>query len=158
MGSVTEGTRAWEDVTVPVKLKLAALWTATMFLFLYGDLFTVYRAEKVREILGGKIAGIEVTQAFLMATSVYVAIPSVMVFLSLALSPRVSRWTNVTVGAVYALTIVASAIGERWAYSIFLSVLEVTLVVLIVWLAWNWPARRPSAPGPGERAGARTAA
>ena len=143
MSSATEGTRALEDVAVPVKLKLAALWAATMFLFAYGDLFTLYRADKVREILGGEIAGIDVTGAFLLAVSVYVAIPSVMVFLSLALRPGASRLTNLAVGAVYALTIVASAIGEGSAYSIFLSVLEVTLVLLIVWFAWNWP-RRPA--------------
>jgi hypothetical protein len=102
----------------------------------------VYRAEKVREILDGKIAGIEVNQAFLMAASVYVAIPSVMVFLSLVLRPRVSRWTNLAAGAVYGLTIIASAIGEGWAYSIFLSVVEVALV------AWNWPRRPATTPSP----------
>ena len=144
--SSTQGPQALEDVPVPVKLKLAALWTATMFLFAYGDVFTLYRAEKVREILGGEIAGIDVTQAFLMAVSVYVAIPSFMVFLTLVLRPGVSRWTNLAVGAVYALTIIASAIGERWAYSIFLSILEVALVVLIVWYAWNWPSRPATAP------------
>jgi hypothetical protein len=122
-----------------VKLKLAALWTATVFLFAYGDIFTVYRADKVREILGGKIGDIEVTQAFLLAAGVYVAIPSIMVFLALALPARVSRWVNIAVGAIYAPTIIASAIGEDWAYSIFLSVLEVALVLLIVWSAWNWP-------------------
>jgi hypothetical protein len=150
MSSVTQGPQALEDVPVPVKLKLAALWTATMFLFAYGDIYTVYRAEKVREILDGKIAGIEVNQAFLMAASVYVAIPSVMVFLSLVLRPRVSRWTNLAAGAVYALTIIASAIGEGWAYSIFLSVMEVALVLLIVWFAWNWP-RRPATALTGSR-------
>ena len=125
MSSVSEETRALEDVAVPVKLKLAALWTATMFLFACG-----------------KIAGIEVTQAFLLAASVYVAIPSVMVFLSLALRPHVSRWTNLAVGALYVLTIIASAIGESWVYSIFLSILGVALVLLIVWFAWNWPRPR----------------
>ena len=144
MNSVTQGTRTLEDVTVPVKLKLAALWTATMFLFAYGDIFAVYRADNVREILAGKIAGIEVTEAFLMAISVYVAIPTAMVFLSLALRPAASRATNLAVGAVYALTIIASAIGEASAYSIFLSVLEVTLVLVIVRLAWSWPRRATS--------------
>ena len=132
---------ALEDIPVPVRLKLAALWTATMFLFAYGDIYTVYRADKVREILGGEIAGIEVTGGFLLAASVYVAIPSVMVVLSLVLRPAVCRWANVAVGAIYALTIVASAIGEELAYSIFLSVVEVALVLEIVWFAWNWPAQ-----------------
>jgi hypothetical protein len=142
MSSVGEAPRPLEDGTVAVKLKLAALWTATMFLFAYGDIFTVYRGEKVREILGGEISGIEVTQGFLLAASAYVALPSIMVFLSLALRARASRRANLVVGAIYAPTIVASAIGEGWAYSIFLSVLEVALVLLIVWLAWSWP--RPS--------------
>ena len=104
----------------------------------------------MREILGGEIAGIEVTQAFLTAASGYVAVPSVMVFLSLALRPGASRWTNVAVGAIYALTIVASAIGEGWAYSILLCVMEVALVLLIVWFAWNWP-RRPATAMTGSR-------
>src|SRR5262245_48196991 len=112
-------SHALEDVGVPVKLKLAALWTATMFLFAYGDIFTLYRAERVREILDGRLGDIEVTQAFLLATSVYVAIPSLMVFLSLALRPGASRWVNVVVGAVYAVTIIGSAVGEDWAYFIF---------------------------------------
>ncbi len=38
-------------------------------------------------------------------------------------------------------TIIASGVGEGAAYPIFLSVLEVTLVLVIVWLAWNWPRR-----------------
>jgi hypothetical protein len=80
-----------------------------------------------------------VTQGFLLAASAYVAIPSIMVFLSLALRARVSRWINIALGAIYAVTIIASAIGEGWAHSIFLSVLEVALVLLIVWLAWSWP-------------------
>jgi hypothetical protein len=54
MSAVTEETRALEDVTVPVKLKLAALWAATVFLFAYGDIFTVYRAEKVRRSWAGR--------------------------------------------------------------------------------------------------------
>lgn len=69
-----------------------------------------------------------------------------MVFLSPALRPRVSRWTNVVAGAVYAATIVVSAIGEDWAFSIFLSVLEVALVLLIVWFAWNWPRWPATSP------------
>ena len=45
MSTATLGAPPLEDVTVPVKLKIAALWTATVFLFAYGDLFALYRAE-----------------------------------------------------------------------------------------------------------------
>ena len=62
-------------------------------------------------------------------------------FLSLVLRPGVSRRANVAAGVVYALTIIASAIGEGSAYLFFLTVVEVALVLLISWLAWNWPRR-----------------
>ncbi len=139
MSSINRGARILEDVKVPVKLKLAALWGATMFLFAYGDIFTMYRAKTIKDLMAGKLGSFEVNQAFLLAITVYVAIPSVMIFLSLALRPNVNRWTNIIVAAVYALTIIASAIGEGWAYIVFLSVLEVVLVLLIVWYAWKWP-------------------
>ncbi len=42
----------------------------------------------------GEISGIEITQVFLLAVSVYIAIASVMIFLSLVLRPTVCRWTQ----------------------------------------------------------------
>ena len=131
--------RVLDDVTVPVKLRLSALWVSTMFLFAYGDIFTMYRSKTINDLMAGKLGGFEINEAFLTAISVYVAIPSVMIFLSLALSPSFNRWANIIVAAVYALTIVLSVIGEGWAYVIFLSVLEVVLLLLIVWYAWSWP-------------------
>jgi hypothetical protein len=41
------------------------------------------------------VSGIEITETFLFAVSVYIAIASVMVFLSLVLRSRVNRWTNI---------------------------------------------------------------
>lgn len=47
-------------------------------------------------------------------------------------------------GGVYAVTILAAAIGEGWGYYIFLSTLETALAALIVRYAWTWP--RHAAP------------
>jgi hypothetical protein len=66
------------------------------------------------------------------------AIPSLMVFLSLALKPRLSRILNVGFGAVYTLVIVISMPGA-WAFYILLGVIEAVLSGLIVWFAWTWP-------------------
>jgi predicted ferric reductase len=44
---------------------------------------------------------------------------------------------------VYALTIIAGAIGE-WSYYILGSAVEVALLAAIVYYAWTWPrATRP---------------
>jgi hypothetical protein len=81
----------------------------------------------------------KITQAFLFGVSVYIAIASVMIFLTLVLAPKVSRWTNIVLPALYIATIVASVIGETWAYFYFLSVVESAPLLLIIWYAWTWP-------------------
>ncbi|MGZ4539991.1 MAG: DUF6326 family protein [Blastococcus sp.] len=133
-----------EDVALPVKVKIAALWAATMLLFAYGDIFGLLRPGGIDGIRAGKTGGFRIDQLFLGWTAVYVAIPSVMVFLCLVLKPTVNRWTNIVLGAVYAVSILAAVIGEGWGYYIFLSILETALAALVVWYAWTWP--RQAAP------------
>jgi hypothetical protein len=73
-----------------------------------------------------------------LGTTLYVVIPSLMVFGVLVLRPRVNRIANIALSAVYALTIVVGAIDE-WAYYILGSVIEVALLVAIGYYAWTWP-------------------
>ena len=91
----------------------------------------------------GEISGIEITQVFLFGVSVYIAIASVMVYLSLVLRPGVSRWTNIVLAVLYIVSIVISAIGDTAAYFLFLSAVESMLLLLVIWHAWRWP--RPEA-------------
>jgi hypothetical protein len=115
-----------QGMRIGVRLKISALWVAMLFLFAYGD-------------RGGKVSGIEITQTFLLAASVYVAIASLMIFLTLVLRPTVSRWTNIVLPILYIVSIVASVIGESWVYFWFLSLAEGALLLLIIWYAWRWP-------------------
>jgi hypothetical protein len=66
------------------------------------------------------------------------AIPSVMVFLSIALPASAGRWTNIVFGVVYTLIIVTSLPGT-WAFYIGFGVVETALTILIVVYAWRWP-------------------
>jgi Family of unknown function (DUF6326) len=134
-----------EDVKVGVRLKISALWISMLFLFAYGDIFGFFRPGQIEEITKGEISGIEITQTFLLAISIYIAVASVMVFLSLVLRSNLARWTNIVLPILYVGSIVAAVIGETDAYFIFLSVVESALLVLIAWLAWTWPrAQEPS--------------
>ena len=126
-----------DDLRLDVKLKIAALWAATLFLFAYGDIFGFFRPGSIQEVMAGKVAGVEVSQAFLLATSAYIAVPSAMVFLTLVLKPAINRWTNVVLGGLYAISVVLLTIGETWAYYYFLSAVEAVLLGLIVWYAWR---------------------
>jgi len=137
----TSNSTIFEDVRIGVRLKISALWIAMLFLFAYGDIFGFFAPGQIEEVIGGEISGIEITQVFLFVVSLYIAIASAMVFLSLVLAPKVSRWTNVVLPILYVVSIVASAIGETSAYYWFLSIAESALLLLIVWYAWTWPRR-----------------
>jgi hypothetical protein len=146
----TSSSSTFEDVRIGVRLKISALWIGMLFLFAYGDIFGFFSPGQIEEVVAGEISGIEITQAFLLAISVYIAIASVMIFLTLVLRPAVCRWTNIVLAILFSISIVASAIGETDGYYVFLSVAEVALLLLIVRYAWLWP-RRDTAdePDPG---------
>jgi hypothetical protein len=132
-------------VRVGVRLKISALWIAMLFLFAYGDIFGFFKPGQIEEVISGEISGIKITQVFLLGAAVYIAIASVMVFLSLVLRPRVNRWTNIVLSILFIVSIGVSAIGETWVYFIFLSITEIGLLLLIVWYAWTWPREEATA-------------
>ena len=80
------------------------------------------------------------TQGILVGTSVMLAIPGLMVFLSLVLRANLSRWLNIIFGTLYTIIILITMLGA-WAFYIFYGIVEVTLTALIVWYAWEWPTR-----------------
>jgi hypothetical protein len=134
-------SRILEDGRVGVRLKMSALWIAMLFLFAYGDIFGFFAPGQIEEVLGGEVSGITITQAFLFSVSVYVAIASAMVYLTLVLRPSITRWMNVVLPVLYIVSIALSAIGETWAYYYFLSIAESALLLLIIWYAWTWPTQ-----------------
>ena len=132
--------RALDDIKIHVKIKLSALWAAVMFCYIYGDIFRLFQLGELQEMLEGKMWSQPVTQGLLVGTSIIIVIPSVMVFLSLALMPDLSRWANILFGVSYtALMLYTMTSPGAWAYYIFLGIVEVALTVLIVWYAWTWP-------------------
>jgi hypothetical protein len=127
-----------DDHPVGVRIKISALWISMLFLFAYGDIFGFFKPGRLVEIVGGEISGIEITELFLFAVSLYAAIASVMIFLTLVLRPNVARWTNIILSVLYIASIVASAFGES-AYYWFLSVVETALLLSVIRYAWTWP-------------------
>src|SRR5450756_2234837 len=139
--STTTRAGQYQDTRIDVKLVLSALWIAMRIVFAYVDIFGFFRADILRAALDGKVAamGIAVDQVFLVFTTIYILIPTLMVFLSLVLSPRVNRIVNIVVALLYAVSIIASCIGEGWIYYLLGSAVEVVLLVAIVRAAWTWP-------------------
>jgi hypothetical protein len=123
---------------VNVRIKISALWTSMLFVFIYVDHYSLFRADIRADIEAGKMSGFTINQLFLLVVTAYVAIPALMVFLSLILRPGVNRIANIALGVIYALTIIAGAIGE-WSYYVLGSAVEVMSLAAIVYYAWTWP-------------------
>ena len=126
------------DVQVNVRLKLSALWASVMFLYVYGDFFGLFKPGKLRAMIEGVTPVGPTTQGVLLAFAVVMAIPSVMVFLSLVLSPTIARWANIILGVVYSL-IMLLTMPHAWGFYVLLGCIEVALTITIVWYAWTWP-------------------
>jgi hypothetical protein len=114
------------------------------------------RVPRLERLEAGKIAAFSIGQGYLLGVTVYVLIPSLLLFLSLVLPVRVTRMTNVVVAGLYAVTVAGSAIGE-WSYYILGSLTEAALLAAVVYYAWTWPKATDAvdAPSDASRTGTR---
>ena len=128
-----------QDVKVNVKMKLSALWVALMLLYIYADIFSLFKTGAIEKMMEGFMGPFPVTQGSLLSASILMIIPAVMVFLSLTLKHQVNRWANLILGVLYTLVNLSNMIGEAsWFFYMSFVVVEITLTVLIVWFAWRW--------------------
>ncbi len=133
-----------EDRKVNVKVKLALLWAALMFIYIYNDIFSMYQPGHVADLAEGHLEGVHFTQTILFGAAVLMAFPSFMVLLSLILKARVNRLVNIVVGIFHIFVLVGTQfVGEveTWLYWRFNEVLEALFLVLIIWSAWRWPVK-----------------
>ncbi len=138
---------ALEDLRMPVQAKLAAAWTSFMFLYIYVDYFHLYKPGAIDQIRGGVIFVFDISPTFLTVGLASVAIPALMVMLSMTLPARVNRATNLVVASLFIPVTVFNAVGESWDWAFFygLSIgLELLLLAFILRSAWTWPRRTAS--------------
>ena len=147
----TKNPNLLDTPPVPVQAKLAAAWTSFMFLYLYVDLINFYKPGVIESILGGLVWKFDVSPTLLTVFLASVAIPALMVMLSLTLPARVNRATNLVVASLLIPYSVFNAAGESWEWAFFygLSIgIEVLLLAFILRSAWVWPRTSavPAAP------------
>jgi hypothetical protein len=129
-----------QDVKINVKLKLSALWVALMFIYIYADILSLFKAGAIEKMMEGFMGPFPVTQSSLLSASILMIIPAVMVFLSLILKAKINRWANIILGVLFTLVNISNLIGETsWIFYISFVVVEIALTLLIVWHAWKWP-------------------
>ena len=129
---------ASNDIKVHVRFKLSALWSALMFCYIYGDYFGLYVPGKLQGMLRGEGPVGPVSEGSLIVTALLLAVPGLMIFLSLALWPQLCRWVSIALGVFYTAIMLMTMPGA-WGFYITLGVIEVALSLLIVVCAWRWP-------------------
>lgn len=135
----TPNTDTLERMPLPRPLQLSALWASVTFCYLYGDYFGLYVPGTVQNIIDGQMGPLgAVTQQLLVGTTLMLAIPSLLVVLSLVSAPRVSRWLNIVFGSMFTVIMLLTMPGA-WRFYQLLGVIEVGLTAWIVWAAWSWP-------------------
>jgi small-conductance mechanosensitive channel len=134
INSVTEKP----GVEINMQMKLSAFWVALMLLYIYADIFSLFKPGVIEDMSAGRMGPFPVTQGSLFAASILMVIPAVMVVLSITLKPAVNRWVNIVAGALYTLVNISNLIGEPWAFYVLFGASEIVLTCLIIWYAWTW--------------------
>ncbi|HIH01399.1 TPA: hypothetical protein HA259_04875 [Thermoplasmata archaeon] len=131
------------DSKIDVKVKLAILWAALVLCYAYADIISFFQPGIVEELLTGEIAGIEMSQGFLLSMSILMTVPIFMIALSLILKAKVNRLVNIIVGAFHAVVLLTTTLvpGDTWAYYGYFMTVEALFIGLIIWHAWKWPVQ-----------------
>ena len=121
---------------------LSTLWLFATLNYLYCDVVTLMDASLLKQFLAGNIAGIEVSQAFLLAAGALVEIPISMVFLARVLG-RTNPWANILAGVVMTLVQTLSVVGRLGdGYYLFFSTFEILATASVVVYAARWIRER----------------
>lgn len=140
--SIMKNISNLQDFNIHVKFKLSALWIATMFCYVYGDFFTLFVPGRIENLMSGNSGVGSTSPIKLLLFAMLMTIPSVMIFLSLALKANVNRWMSLIIGTLFTLImilVVSTSLGEWMIFYTYLGVVEIILTSLVVWFAWRWP-------------------
>ena len=152
MRTQTAERTALEERQIPVQTKLAAAWTSLMFLVIYIDYFHLYQPDAIDEIRGGVIFVFDITGTLMSIFFVIIAVPALMILLSMTLPARINRITNIVVAALYIPCVVFNAAGATLDYAFYYGLtigVEVLILAFILRAAWTWPrAASPSMTEP----------
>lgn len=123
------------------RILVSSLWAATMIAVAFVDLFGLFRADVREQIESGSIYVFDIGPGFLLGVIIYVLIPTLMIPLSLVLTRRVNRVTNIVVSSLFLITVIGGAVGE-WSYYVLASAIEVILLLAIIRIALRWKPHR----------------
>ncbi|MEM9721904.1 MAG: DUF6326 family protein [Bacteroidota bacterium] len=131
------------EFQTPTNIRLSALWTSLMFLYIYADYFNLMAPKKLENMMQLQTPVGPTTPGVLIAFSVLLIVPSLMIILSIFLQPSLNRWLNILFGTIYgliSLLIIGLEFGNEWAnFFILYNAVELVIFYQIIRHAIKWP-------------------
>ena len=119
------------------RAKLSSLWVFVFLNMIFRDLHQFGRAGFLEEMMTGVVNGVQITDGLMLVGGIMIAVPLLMIPLVQFLNFKANRLANLFVGVLQ----IVITIGVNMAPDlddVFFAVIELTALVLIVGLAWNW--------------------
>ena len=114
-----------------------------MLFYIYADILGFYSPGIIESVIAGEIAGFKLSEGYLLVMAVWMAIPSLMVILSITLKAGINRWANLVIAILSFLILGATFfVGEFSVRYATQAAAEGVLIVLIFWYAWHWPKHK----------------
>ena len=121
-----------------IKIKLSGIWVALMLTYLLGDVLRIFSGD----FSAGAIGEMQISQGMYLGLAIIMVMPILMVFLSLMLKRKASRWANISVAVFFFLFNAVGLPTYPSVYDQFLIVVGLVFNVLTVWYAWKWSTRK----------------
>lgn len=117
----------------PIRISIAGFWTATMLIYLLGDVLRIYSGDMTIGAIDGKPA----TQAMWLGIAIIMLIPILMVPLTLILPLTLAKWLNLI---IVPMIILFNLLGMPYKghYDNFLLIVSFLINAIVFFYAWSW--------------------
>ncbi len=117
---------------------LSLLWIYLTVNYIYCDVFTLHLASYLEAFLSGNVGGMKITEEFLLAFSVVMQIPMIMIVLSRVLTFKLNKYFNIVAGIITTSIQTYTVTMGGTLHYMFFSFFEVCTGLFIIYLALTW--------------------
>lgn len=121
------------------RVLLSILWIFVILNFFARDIHELGRPGMLEQMMSGTIDGVVVTDMLMLLGGIMMEIPILMTVLALLLPLGVNRWTNIGVGLLTMIMIVAMNLQPDLDNVFFMGIQLIALLA-IIGIAWWWQA------------------
>lgn len=125
------------------KTLLSVLWIFLSVNYIMCDVLSNMEASVLQQLVRGQVAGMELTQGFLLFAALSLEIPFLMIVMSRVLPFKINRILNITAGAIMIIYQIGSFfMGTAPSlHYIFFSIIEIAGNAAVLLLALRWVNR-----------------